>query len=84
MKSEPERADGPGKYRNAPVRSNNKIFLAGRTVRIEWNDPDEAPGNYLVLFANDGWLRLESVEAGKEFLTPVANVWRIVDIHEKA
>lgn len=67
-----------------PVRSNNKIFLAGRTVRISWNDPDEGEGNYLVLFANDGWLRLESIETGKEFVTPASNVWRIVDVNEKA
>lgn len=60
--------------------NNGKIYLSGRDVRIEWNDVDEAPGHYHVLFAGDGWLRLQVIESGKQFVTPASNVWRITDM----
>ena len=86
--------------KHAAVRSSNKIFLAGRIVRVAWNDADAQSEILLCVFANDGWVRFtklpgypgyipESKWADREddpneFLTPACNIWRIENVHEKA
>ena len=69
----------------AAPRGNQKIFLTGRIVHIEWNSEDEPDGDFEVLFANDGWLRLLPVPtpaqpSPEEFVTPAANIWRIYNV----
>ena len=52
---------------HAPVRSNNKIFLAGRTGTMLWENGEK--GHYLVIFASDFYLRVKDTTTGKEFVT---------------
>jgi hypothetical protein len=61
-------------------RNNVKFFLTGRTVRIDWATVEADSGVYLCIFHGDGWLRLKDVKSGKEFATPVVNVWRVTDV----
>lgn len=70
--------------RSRPVRENAKIFLAGRTCRIQWLDDEGPTGDYICLFANAGWIRVEDIKTGKEFVSPASAVWRIENVHEKA
>lgn len=72
--------------KHAPITKHNKVFLAGRIVHVEWVDQDESAGDFEVIFASDGWLRMIPV-GGKdedEFLTPVCNVWRIKSVKARA
>ena len=53
--------------KHSPVRHNNKIFLAGRTGKMVWDDG--SVGNYLIIFASDFWLRVKDTTTGVEFVT---------------
>jgi hypothetical protein len=69
-----------------PITKHNKVFLAGRIVRVTWIESDEPEGDFEIIFASDGWLRMRPV-GGKdeeEFLTPVCNVWRIYNVKARA
>ena len=67
----------PGVSEHAPMRASTKIFLAGRRATIVWMDDDMSRGEFLILFANEHWLRVHEDVSGREFVCPRESVWRI-------